>query len=176
MEDGDRLQYAGFMDIDVRIELAGAADRDILVDLVARIEVEDHPENSKILQHAPAAARRSLERYDVLRSNTVWCLIAYDGERPLGLAILTRVPKLDDRLGFLYLDELHVLVPWRRRGIGRALLRRAIELSRELDLAGVRLLTRIENEPARALYESAGFRGGQTRLYQLTLDRENAES
>jgi ribosomal protein S18 acetylase RimI-like enzyme len=176
MDGGGRHRYADSMDIDVRIELAVAADRDILVDLIARIEAEDHPENPEILNHAPAAARRSLERYDVLSSDAVWCLIAYDVERPVGLAILTRVPKLDDRLGFLYLDELHVLVPWRRCGVGRALLRRALELACELGLAGVRLLARIENEPARALYESAGFRGGQTMIYQLTLDRENAQS
>ena len=94
----------------------------------------------------------------------------------MGLAIITRVPKLGDRFGFLYLDELHVLGPWRRRGIGRALVRRASGLSHELGLAGVRLLARIENEPARALYESAGFRGSKTMIYQIALDRENAES
>ncbi|MBU0596093.1 GNAT family N-acetyltransferase [Candidatus Bipolaricaulota bacterium] len=164
------------MDIEVRIARAEAADRDMLVDLVARIETEDHPDGREHIESAPAAARRSLEQYDILSSDAVWCLIATVGDDAAALATLTRIPKLDDRLGFLYLDELHVLQPWRQRDVGRALLRRAIELARELGLAGVRLLTRRENELARALYESIGSRGDDTVFYQLTLDRENADS
>jgi len=72
-------------------------------------------------------------------------------------------------------DVRLVLVPW-RRGIGRALLDRSIELTRTLWLNRVRLLTRIENGSARALYESGGFSGSQTMIDQRLLDRENAES
>lgn len=164
------------MDIEVRIARAEAADRDMLVDLVATIEAEDHPDDRERIESASAVAWRNLEQYDILSSDSVWCLIATVGADAVGLAILTRIPKLDNRLGFLYLDELHVLQPWRRRGAGQALLHRTIELARELGLAGVRLLTRRENEPARALYESIGFRGDDTMFYQLTLDRENADS
>ena len=119
---------------------------------------------------------RSLEHFDVLSSDSAWCLLALVDETPVGLALLTRIPKLDDRIGLLYVDELHVLGPWRRRGIGRALLERSTALSRELGLAGVRLLARIDNAPARSLYERFGFQGGETMLYQYLLDRENAES
>jgi len=45
-----------------------------------------------------------------------------------------------------------------------------IELAAELGLAGIRLLTRPDNRPARALYESLGFRGGETLLYQIRVE------
>lgn len=95
--------------------------------------------------------------------------------RSAGLAILTRIPKLDARLGFLYLDELHVIKEFRRHGIGKALLRCCIKLAEELKLAGIRLLARIDNEPARRLYESVGFRGNETMLYQFRFDHSDAQ-
>ena len=140
--------------------------------LVAQIEAEDHPENPEAGARAPAGMAASLARYDALSSDSAWFLIAcLDGE-PVGLAILTRIPKLDDRVGFLYLDELHVLAPFRRRGIGRALLRACIDLAEDVTLAGIRLLTRPDNQPARALYEALGFRASESLLYQRRVDRK----
>jgi ribosomal protein S18 acetylase RimI-like enzyme len=161
---------------DIHVRLAGIDDRDTLVDLVAWMEAEDAPDDSSAYDRARRTARRCLDHYDIFGSDTVWCLLAYVDGTPVGLAILTRVPKLDHRIGLLYLDELHVLEAWRRRGVGRALLQHVVDLSRELGLAGVRLLSRIENAPARSLYESAGFAGGRTMIYQYLLDRENPES
>ena len=62
--------------------------------------------------------------------------------------------------------DLAVAPEWRRRGIGAALLRRAIA---ELELSGVRTLyleVRESNQAARTLYESSGFRSvGRRRGY-----------
>ena len=76
----------------------------------------------------------------------------------------------------LYLDELHVLAPWRRRGIGKALMERAISHTREMGLAALRLLTREENAPARALYEAMGMTSGKSLLYQLRVDSAGDET
>ena len=140
--------------------------------LVAQIEAEDHPEDPEADARAPAGMAASLARYDALSSDSAWFLIAYLDSQPVGLAILTRIPKLDDRVGFLYLDELHVLAPSRRRGIGRALLRACIDLAEDTGLAGVRLLTRPDNRPAQALYEAFGFEASDSLLYQWRVDRE----
>ena len=118
---------------------------------------------------------RSLDHFDTLESDCVWLLIAFDDDQPAGLAVLTRIPKLDTRLGFLYLDELHVISQYRRRGIGKALLAKCIDLVQDLGLAGLRLLARIDNEPARRLYEGMGFRGSETMLYQFRVDREGPQ-
>ena len=167
-----RIGYASPMDAQdhVRIEIATDRHRDLLTTLIADIEAEDHPENPRARAEAPDGMRRSLLHYDALGSDSVWFLLAHAGETPVGLAILIRIPKLDHRRGFLYLDELSVLEPWRRQGIGRRLMERSIELSREVGLAGLRLLTQEDNAPARALYESVGMTGGKTLLYQLRFD------
>jgi ribosomal protein S18 acetylase RimI-like enzyme len=154
----------------IEVVRAGTKNLEDLIRLAARIEAEDHPDDPRVAERAPAAAARSLAQHDALASDSVWFLIAYTADRPAGLAILTRVPKLDARTGLLYLDELHVLAEYRRRGVGRALLAAAVDLADELGLAGIRLLTRPDNRPARALYDSFGFRGSETLLYQIRVE------
>ena len=61
-------------------------------------------------------------------------------------------------LGFLAIDgdsidRLYVHPRQQRRGVGRALLDKA----RELSPRGLRLFTHVENEAARRFYESQGF-------------------
>ena len=124
---------------------------------------------------ASEGIRQSLCHFDALNSDCVWFLIVFNDDQPAGLAILTRIPKLDTRLGFLYLDELHVLREYRRRGIGKILLARCIKLAHELGLAGIRLLARIDSEPARRLYESVGFRGSETILCQSRFDHSSSQ-
>ena len=161
---------------EITILRATEGQRDDLELLVSRIEAEDHPDDTQAATRAPRGMVESLSRYDALSSDSVWFLIAYRSNRPVGLAVLTRVPKLDDRAGFLYLDELYVLAKHRRRGIGRALMRSAVDLCRELGLAGIRLLTRPENGPARAFYESLGFRSSEALLYQFRVDGHDPSS
>jgi len=98
-------------------------------------------------------------------------MISYGNAQPAGQAIFTRVPKLDERLGFLYLDELHGLHPHRRRCVGSALLQQGSDLAKRIGLAGIRLLTQPSNQPARRLYESVGFQNNETIFYQLQFDR-----
>lgn len=156
----------------ITIVRATGEHRAALEELVARIEAEDHPEDPEAAARAPRGMAESLSRYDALASDSVWFLLAYEDDRAAGLAVLARVPKLDRRVGFLYLDELHVLAEHRRRGIGTALIRSAADLTRELGLAGIRLLTRPDNEAARALYESLGLRRSETLLYQFSVERD----
>jgi len=150
----------------IRVVCAGRRQLDDLAGLVARIEAEE-ADRGESTSHAMA---ESLARYDALSSDSVWFLIAYRQGTPAGLAVLTRVPKLDRRIGFLYLDELHVLAEHRRRGLGTALLHASLDLARQSGLVGVRLLTRPDNHAAQALYESVGFRGHESILYQRRVD------
>ena len=156
---------------DLRILRADHTHREAVDGLLHAMRAdESDPHGKTATADASEGFQRSLSRFDALDSDCVWLLIAYVHECPAGLAVLTRVPKLDERVGFLVLDELHVIRRYRRKGIGKALLSRCVELAREQGLAGVRLLARIDNEPARRLYESAGFEGTQTMLYQYPFD------
>ena len=80
---------------------------------------------------------------------------AYSDDEPVGLAwgIQMRSP-----LGRLttYLHQLDVLVAWRRRGIGTALVTAAMELGRSQGSTRFWLSTGGHNEIAQSLYESLG--------------------
>ena len=160
---------------ELRIVRANEQHLDDIAGLLEQIEAEDHPDDPAKAQAAVAGLQESLRHFPSLPSDCTWALIAYVGDQPTGLAVLARVTKLDARRGFLYLDELHVLEPYRRRGMGTALLEASFALARELGLCGVRLLARIDNEPARKLYESAGFEGVETIFYLRHLDRPDAQ-
>jgi len=159
-----------------RIELADPSHLEDLTNLVQLIEAEDHPDEPAVAANAPAGVSKSHAHFDWLASDCIWTLLAYVGDQPVGMALNTRVPKLDARLGFLYLDELHVIEPCRRRGIAKALLERGFELADKLGLAGVRLLTRPSNSPARALYESVAFRGQESMLYLFQFEHSEPQT
>jgi ribosomal protein S18 acetylase RimI-like enzyme len=63
----------------------------------------------------------------------------------------------------LYVDALAVAPAFRRRGVARALLAHAERAAAATRLDGVSLDTGLQNEPARALYEAAGYREREVR-------------
>ncbi len=67
--------------------------------------------------------------------------------------------------------ELHsfaVKSSWRKRGIGRKMLNKMVELGRGYGVKRVYLLVRSYNLPAKSLYESLGFKaiGVRKNYYQ----------
>ena len=58
---------------------------------------------------------------------------------------------------FAYLEELTVDTPFRGKGVGHALLTRAIEWAKQRHFPGVTLETQDNNVPACMLYEKSGF-------------------
>lgn len=155
----------------VRIALANESHLSALEVLVQSIATQNHPDQPGIANNASQGLHLSLQHFNVLASDCAWVFIAFADDQPAGLAVLTRIPKLDPRRGFLYLDELHVITKYRRQGIGKALMTTCIDFTRNLGLAGLRLLARLNNDPARHLYEAMGFTGNETMLYQLRVDR-----
>ncbi|MGN6558809.1 MAG: GNAT family N-acetyltransferase, partial [Solirubrobacterales bacterium] len=72
-------------------------------------------------------------------------------------------------------QELYVIPALRGRGIGRALLETAIELSHRRGAAGIDLNTGETDTAARGLYESMGFtnrEGGPDGPAMLFYERE----
>ena len=68
------------------------------------------------------------------------------------------------------LNDLYVEAEFRRAGVGRALMGRAIEHARETGYGGVELATAANNHRAKALYEDLGFfREDGFDHYALTL-------
>lgn len=74
------------------------------------------------------------------------------------------------RRSFL-LNDLYVAEPGRRLGAGRRLLEAAAAHGRAFGAQSLMLQTARDNQPAQALYESAGWKRDQTFLvYELDLD------
>ena len=169
MDETEETWYVAFVmkANDVRIVLANESHLETLSQLIQSVGAESDPEGELAALAALEGLRNSLSRFDIIQSDSHWIILAFADGQPVGLAVLVRVPKLDGRLGFLYVDELHVLKHHRRQGVAKAMLTRCIKLAQELELAGVRLLARIDNEPARRLYESMGFQGSETTFYEL---------
>ncbi len=98
-------------------------------------------------------------------------LLAGDG--PDGVLVLRMRPALWSDSVEPHVQELYVLPEARRRGYGRAMMERAIELAREAGAEGIDLGTEEDDTAARALYESLGFtnrdRGALMFFYELEL-------
>ena len=67
------------------------------------------------------------------------------------------------------IEDLVVDKKMRRRGIGEALVRNAIELAREAGADGVSLTSNSQREAANQLYQSLGFELRKTNPYFYNL-------
>lgn len=65
----------------------------------------------------------------------------------------------------LFLENLGVTPPWRRRGIARRLISLAFEAGAELGATTAWVGTEEDNEAAIALYENTGASGGPFRMF-----------
>jgi ribosomal protein S18 acetylase RimI-like enzyme len=71
--------------------------------------------------------------------------------------------------GYAYIDDVAVDTKFRRQGVGRALIERAIEWARSKGFPGLMLETQNNNIAACKLYKACGFelRGFDTHLYKV---------
>lgn len=100
------------------------------------------------------------------------CFLAYEGAEPVGFVTGVAIRHPDKRTEML-LYELGVDEPWRRRGIGRALVEALRERAREAGMRGMWVLTEPGDEPALATYRSAGAEvdeGARVLEWRLTSD------
>ena len=98
----------------LRVVIANESHLSALTELSGIVLAEDHPDAPMVTDNTSEGIQQSLRHFDALNSDCVWFLIAFFRDQPACLATLTRVPKLDARLGFLYLDELYVIREYRR--------------------------------------------------------------
>ena len=127
------------------------------VALLRAIEAETHPDDPAAPGRAEAGLLQSVAQYDFTQSDACWLLLAWVRAQVAGYALAVRLPKADARKGFLFVDELYVLKPWRRRGVAMHLLKQVHDLARREGYAGVRLLVRPSNHTARKLYTRLGY-------------------
>lgn len=108
--------------------------------------------NGEALQPG-ALARRMLQ---VAGLETL--LLAEQGGVPAGLLVLRIVPTISDAEDWAEITELYVQPPFRRQGIGTALVCAAVEHCRERSCGELSLLVDPANVEAQAFYQAVGFR------------------
>lgn len=108
--------------------------------------------------------------YDELAKDHVF-VGAYDGGKCVGLAILA-----DDMFKYMYLDDLKVSREYRGRGVGRALIEKAMEAARERNYNGIYTIGQDNNVGACKFYLNAGFEigGFDNRVYRGTSQEDKA--
>ncbi|GHH16053.1 GNAT family N-acetyltransferase [Streptomyces rubradiris] len=84
-------------------------------------------------------------------------LVAEDGGRLLGYVRLARPTPLASNAHVLQIQGFAVAGEARGRGVGRALIRAAVDTARERGARRLTLRVLGHNTPARTLYESEGF-------------------
>jgi ribosomal protein S18 acetylase RimI-like enzyme len=142
----------------VNVRRADSRDLDGVKALL--IEIEEHEQSNQAVGLADRIATgltASRASYDLMESDAFWVFIAAVDERLVGYATVARVPKLDQRVATLFIDELYVLREFRRQGVASSLL---VAIGDHADALGawmIRLVTEPENEAASALYRRAGF-------------------
>jgi len=115
-----------------------------------------HDFNTEFDDLTPGAEAMAARVGELMREGELDVLVA--GADPVALAVLRFRPSLW-RPGALdaYLEELYVVPGLRGHGIGRALMRAAIDLARERGARDMHLCTSEDDVAARRLYESLGF-------------------
>ncbi|MDB5386129.1 MAG: hypothetical protein JWM11_1775 [Planctomycetaceae bacterium] len=88
-------------------------------------------------------------------------LLAWEDRKPAGLAIAFRTFSTWKAAPVINLHDLAVHPDFRGKGIGRQLLQAVVTHALQTGCCRVTLEVRIDNEPARELYLSEGFRSGE---------------
>src|SRR3954452_22749351 len=101
-----------------------------------------------------------------VRSTDAPTYVAESGERVVGMVTLCVFRTLTGPKA--YLDHLVVAADCRRRGIGRALMRHAIEQARAADASRIDLTAGETKEAGHALYKSLGFEERDTNSFRLS--------
>lgn len=142
------------------------ADRSLQVEQVGSLRLED---GKLILESAQVAPY--LKTYALDAPSGAECHVAFIGDQPAGE--LRCGPHWN---GYLYVHDLVVGAAFRRRGIGKALVRHAEHRAESLGLRGVTLETQNTNLPACRLYERCGFTlGGFDQLLYKALGPSSVE-
>ncbi len=108
--------------------------------------------------------------YDQLVKDHVF-IGAYDGGKCVGLAILA-----DDMFQYMYLDDLKVSRKYRKQGVGKALIEKAMEAARQRQYRGIYTIAQDNNVSACKFYLKMGFEigGFDNRVYRGTSQEDKA--
>ena len=96
-----------------------------------------------------------------LRQDGSLAIVAWDGDTPIGYAMLQPKKHPDTpyrpEYDFMSLDQMSVRSEYRRQGIGTRLIEKVMEISRERGIRRIELTVWTSNSDALHFYEHMGF-------------------
>ena len=129
--------------------ISAADDLELLVDEINQALWDNANDMSR---YEVDALLNYLERQDTI---FVACHeVVNAGRTLLGIASSRLELKPYDNERWLYIDEVDVCANQRRKGAGKAIMGKLIEIARQADCAEVWLGTEVDNQAANALYRS----------------------
>ncbi len=124
----------------------------------------------RLLPQLSTAARVVRERLErVAADERSRLLMAYSDGRAVGMLTVVWYAAPAGTRGWI--EDVVVDAAYRNRGIGRALVRRAVDEARRAGVDTLTLTSRPSRTAARALYLSEGFEPCETGVFRLTMNK-----
>lgn len=131
------------------------------------------PDDAAAIAHMNAeaddlrAAVEHMAEHIALRSDYERAFVAEVDSQIAGYACLRLLPSVCDPIPYAELSELYVAAPFRRQGVGSALIHRVESEAASQGATALVLMTAWRNQRAHALYHALGY-----RLYTITMRRD----
>ncbi|MEQ8314766.1 MAG: GNAT family N-acetyltransferase [Gammaproteobacteria bacterium] len=134
------------------IEVSTVSSEDDIESLVSAINAATWDEANEISTYTAEALLNYLSRQDTLF--LVTHEVNEDSNTFLGMASARIEFKPYDNEKWLYVDEVDVCVDQRKKGAGKAMMKKLLAIADEADCEEVWLGTETDNDAANALYQS----------------------
>lgn len=121
------------------------------------------PQLNPAMQHLPEERLR-----EVVQSPYCHLLVAEQQGQVVGMLTLALYPTLTARRGWV--EDVVVDEGERRQGVGRILLRKAIEIAQAEEIETLSLTSSHHRKAAHALYRNEGFLAVETQPFRLRFD------
>jgi ribosomal protein S18 acetylase RimI-like enzyme len=154
------FQLLSIKSSDIRIRNASATDLEAIVALSAFVQ-RQHADALPDLFKPPAKSQQIIDTFRGFLADPASLMLVAEAAKPVGYlwAQLQNRPEGWTRfaLRLLYIQHMGVTPRFRRRGVGRLLLARAVEIARQQGIKRIELDVCSFNAEARDFYAKHGF-------------------
>ncbi|MCL2266634.1 MAG: GNAT family N-acetyltransferase [Treponema sp.] len=113
----------------------------------------------------------AIKIWNYIETKNIKYMLAKENNDIIGLCYLCIIPNLTHNGKSLgYIGHLIVDKNYRQKGIGKKLMQKAIEYSKQSNCYKVIIQSGIEREGAHKFYEKLGFDGKSKKAYELKLE------